>query len=698
VVRAHLRFGAGTATEEELMASTILGSLSGLLPALDVAQRPLRVTSEVAGDGLWPRTLLANDALSSPYELTLELVSRDPSLDAESMLRTRMTVLLESLGGSGYQQFHGRVASFHQLGEADGNVVYKVVLVPWLSLLALSTDCRIFQREDVRAIIAKTFTELGWSSGTDFEDRCTVTYEKRRYCVMYRETHLNFVSRLMEEEGIFYWFEHDGDREKLVLADANSSAKPHDAPLRVLTQAGKFLDDDVITTLHRQADVHPGRVRLATFDFKQPSFGLHADRAGDGPEEVYDYQGPAHFVTPEHGRHFARVRLEEQSAQRVVLAGQGNVRALRVGQRITVVGHQRAEGNGEFLVVAVSHMATTGHMRPEDEPFTYTNAFSVIPVATPYRAPRRTRKPTIHGTQTAIVTGPAGEEIWTDEFGRVTVSFHWNHRCTKDEQSSCWVRVSSPWAGKGWGGIHIPRIGQEVIVEFLEGDPDMPIITGRVYNAEQMVPYGLPANATQSGIKSRSSKGAGPANFNEIRFEDKKGAEQFYIHAEKNEDIVVENDKTEGVGRDESITIGRDRQETVGNDETLTVVNNRTRTVKANEMVTVNLMRMHNVGINETINVGAAQQVNIGGFRSTTVGAYYQENVVGWMSTTVGKTLTIDVGDEIILRTGKAVLHMKSDGTITLNGHDITTVGQGQVEVRATRDLVMRGKKIQQNS
>jgi type VI secretion system secreted protein VgrG len=686
------------------MSSTLIGSLSGLLPEFDVALRPLRVTSELAGERLLPRAFNLTDALSRPYELTVELISLDSNVDAEAMLRTRMSVLLEA-GPGITTQFHGRVSAFQQLGQADGNTVYKAVLVPWLFFLDLSMDCRIFQRDDVRAIIRKTFTELGWASGTDFEDRCTASYEPRRYCVMYRETHFNFVSRLMEEEGIFYWFEHDGDREKLILADANSSAPAYASPIRVVTQDGKFLDEDVITGLYRQADVHPGKIRLASFDFKQPSFALRSEVAGNGPEEVYDYQGPAHFVTVDHGQHFARVRLEEQAARRVILMGQGNVRGLGVGQRITVTGHQRADVNGEYLVTSATHMGQGGNLRGDDGAFDYSNAFTVIPVTTPYRAPRTARKPVVRGSQTALVVGKAGEEIWTDEFGRVKLSFHWNHRCTKNEDSSCWVRVSSPWAGKGWGGISIPRIGQEVVVEHMEGDPDMPIVTGRVYNAENPVPYDLPANATQSGMKTRSTKGAGTANFNEIRFEDKKGAEQLYIHAERNKDIMVEKDKSENVGVNETITIGQDRVETVKRDETLTVNNNRTRQVDGNETVSISLLRTHTVGINELITVGAAQEVNIGGFRSTAIGAYFMETVGGWMKTivglnqsvTVGKSMTLTAGDEVLIKTGQSSIHMKSDGTITISGKDIVTKASGEITSKSAGVTSLRAERITQN-
>ncbi|MCU0625006.1 MAG: type VI secretion system tip protein VgrG [Gemmatimonadaceae bacterium] len=666
----------------------------------------MRVQCEVHGDAFLPVAAAVESELSSPYTVTLELASRNGRVDAPAMLRKRMTLFVAANGMPGTEhRYHGRVASFEQLGQQDGVTRYRAVLVPWLSLTDLSTDCRIFQREDVRAIVAKTFSDLGWAAGTDFEDRCTGSYLPRRFCVMYRETHFNFVSRLLEEEGIWYWFEHDGDREKLVLADDNAQAPALDTPVRVVTQDGRFMEEDVVTALYRSAGIHPTRVRLASYDFKQPSFGLSGSAGEGAGEEVYDYGGPAHFEDPGRGEQLARIRREELAAHEVIVTGSGTVRALVPGQRIVVVGHDRADVNRAYLVTRVSVTASGGNLRDADGAFTYTNTFGLIPDDVPFRAARRARRPMVHGTQTALVVGKAGEEIWTNEHAQVKLSFPWNHRCTKDENASCWIRVASPWAGKGWGGIHIPRMGQEVVVEFQEGNPDLPLVTGRVYNAENPPPYGLPANATQSGIKSRSSKGAGPANFNEIRFEDKKGSELVYFHAEKDEHSEVENDKQENVGRDEAITIGRDRTENVGNDETLTVVNNRTRNVGVNETVTVGMMRFHNVGVNEMINVGGAQEVSIGGFRNTAVGGFYNEIITGWMKTTVlqsqttkvSENITIDAGKQITLVCGASSISMQADGTITIKGKTLITDSSGRTQMHAGGQMALRGSRITQN-
>jgi type VI secretion system secreted protein VgrG len=368
------------------------------------------------------------------------------------------------------------------------------------------------------------------------------------------------------------------------------------------------------------------------------------------------------------------------------------------------------------VITNVNHSARqAGDYRSNGGDFDYSNSFNCIPAALPFRPQRWTPKPVVQGTQTAVVVGPAGEEIFTDKYGRIKVQFHWDRQGKNNADSSCWVRVGTPLAGKQWGMVHIPRIEQEVIVDFLEGDPDQPIIIGSVYNAKEMPPYALPANKTQTGIKSRSSLGGTPDNFNEIRFEDKKGQEQVYVHAEKNEDIVVENDKTENVGHDETITISNDRTETVLGHETLSVAKNRTRTVNLNEIVTVGLTRTHTVGVNEMINIGAAQEVTVGAMRAltvginqaTTIGRNLNENIgsdqsvsigsdlmekigsnhkisVGKDNTVdVGKKLTVTVGDQIVFKTGQSSITMKKDGTILIKGKAITVDAMQKIEEKA---------------
>lgn len=478
------------------------------------------------------------------------------------------------------------------------------------------------------------------------------------------------------------------------------------------SERGSFASEDEITSLNLERSVHIAKVTLNDYDYLHPSLNLVSTASGETGEEIYDY--PGRYSELGDGRRYAQLILEEGESGGHLVTGEGNCRAFQSGFRFDLEDHYRDDVNQSYLLLHLRHSGEAGdYLTWDSAGFEYACQFLAMPYSSSFRAQRRSPIPRIHGSQTALVVGKSGEEIWTDEHGRVKVQFYWDRLGAKDENSSCWVRVSTAWAGKGWGSIHIPRIGQEVIVEFLEGDPDRPIITGRVYNADQTVPYSLPANQTQSGLKSRSTKDGGGDNFNEIRMEDKKGSEQLYIHAEKDKVVVVENDRTETVGNDETIDIGNDRTETVGNDETITIMANRTETVHKNESITVYLNRTRKVGINEAVAVAAAQEVTVGAERIVSVGLNQTTNIgkdlsesvggdashsVGKSRTTeigkddklkVGKKLLIEAGDEITIKTGKASIVMKKDGTVNISGKDIT--------VKASGNIVMKGKKILQN-
>jgi len=366
------------------------------------------------------------------------------------------------------------------------------------------------------------------------------------------------------------------------------------------------------------------------------------------------------------------------------------------------------------MLLELRHAGRAGDYRSwESAPFDYRNDFLAIPYSVPYRPLRVTPKPRIWGTQTALVVGKSGEEIWTDKDGRVKLQFYWDRLGKKDENSSCWVRVSSLWAGKNWGAIHIPRLGQEVVVGFLEGDPDFPVVIGRLYNSEQVPPYGLPGNQTQSGIKSRSSKGGGTDNFNEIRFEDKKGGEELYIHAEKDKRVMVEHDRTESVGRNENITIGNDRTEGVGKNENITIGANRTESVGKDESVSVTKNqslevgenRSRSVGKDESVSVSKNQTLDIGQNRTETVakneevsvGENRTHNVAKNDALTVGKKLLIDVGDEITIKTGDASITMKKNGDIQIKGKEIKVVGSGKIGIKADSEVNIKGSKVTNN-
>ncbi|HZN23834.1 MAG TPA: type VI secretion system tip protein TssI/VgrG, partial [Burkholderiales bacterium] len=627
-------------------------------------KRPIAVTSPLGEDVLRLRSMTVTEHLGRLTECNLDLISDNFSVKTDDLLGQKMTVKLELQNGE-TRYFNGHVSRFSQ-AEGDGRLaVYRVNLQSWLWFLTRTSDCRIFQEKTVPDIIKSIFREHGF---TDFDESLSRKYRPWVYCVQYRETDFNFVSRLMEQEGIYYFIKHDKGKHTVVLCDSYGAHKPiAGSPIvympRGSTNVGRreHIADWSVTR-----EVQPGTYALKDFDFEKPRANLFVKstvsrKHTQAKHEVFDY--PGLYVKTDDGDAYARSRIEGLHAQFEQAHAVGNAHAIAVGGLFKLTGHPREDQNREYLIVSATHELRSNVYEGADtaqaEPV-YRCSFAAIESQQPYRASCLTPKPFVQGPQTAIVVGPAGDEIYTDKYGRVKVQFHWDRYGKNDENSSCWVRVAHPWAGKNWGMVAIPRIGQEVVVDFLEGDPDQPLITGRVYNADQMPPWDLPANKTQTGVLTRSSSGGAGANANAIRFEDKKGAEQLWIHAEKNQDIEVENDETHWVGHDRKKTIDNDetthvkhdRTETVDNNETITIHGNRTETVDKDETITIHQNRKETVDINETItigsnrteNVGANEVVTIALTRTHNIGAAEALNVGGARAQNVGLAESIAIG------------------------------------------------------
>lgn len=744
------------------------------------AERQIAIDTQLGSDVVVLRSVTIHEQLSQLPTIQAQLYSLKENIKFEDLLGTKVSLRLNLEQGERF--FNGYITSLAQGMNQGAYAVYEASINPWLWFLTRTADCRIFQKQTIPDIIKFVFRDLGY---TDFKEKLSQSYPVWDYCVQYRETDFNFVSRLMEQEGIYYYFQHENGKHDLVLADNYGSHQPIPAASKVTFYPPDNMPRETYFCTQWQVSkqVLPGKYVLKDFDFKRPKADLrvnhsmvHAHPIAD--YEVYDY--PGSYEQIDAGSTYVRTRLEELQTGYEQAYGQSNVRTMLAGGLFNLQEFPRTDQDREYLLTSVTHLLNEdvfeARSSAQQQPV-YTNSFTAIDSKVPFRPTRLTPKPHIRGPQTAIVVGPAGEEIYTDEFGRVKLQFHWDRYGKSDENSSCWVRVSQVWAGKNWGAIHIPRIGQEVVVEFLEGDPDRPIITGRVYNGEQIVPYGLPANKTQSGIKSRSSKGGTGANFNEIRMEDKKGQEQLYVHAEKNQDNIVENDETTFVGHDrtekvvhdEKIDIGNNRTETVGVNETITIGNNRTETVGANETISIGVNRTETVGANETISIGssrsvtigmnktetiainkaetigAAKELTIGGLYQVTVGAVMNESVAAAKSQQVGaskstnvagavtesygssqttnvaqdhsetigksqsisigqdqsisagKKIAISAGDQLSITVGSASLLMKKDGTIQINGKNITVKGSGKINVKADGNITMKGQKILEN-
>jgi type VI secretion system secreted protein VgrG len=540
------------------------------MPATQI-DRPFRIKTPLGDDALLLDRFDGYERLSEPFRFVLRLLSPDPNIDMQALL-TKPAVVSFNLSEESERHVHGHIRNIKLLeyGE-DGMAAYEAEIVPWLWFLHYFSDCRIFQNKTVPNIIEQVFKDRGFS---DYHLKLQGSFPQREYVVQYRETDFNFVSRLLEDEGIFYYFEQSQDKHTLVLANDKSATLPcpNKQQARYLAATGSNQPEDTVISLETEFRMHTGTASLADYDFEKPGTSLFATLAGNLRGEDYDY--PGKYKTKDDGARYARIRLEEREVALNTVRGASNCMGFECGYKFALTEHFRDSANTAYTLTALEHHARNASYRGgHQDPFEYANRFEAIPSSVPYRPPRLSRKPAIHGSQTALVVGKAGEEIWTDKYGRVKVQFFWDRQGTYDENSSCWIRVAQGWAGRRWGAIHIPRIGQEVVVSFLEGDPDRPIIAGSVYNADHMAPYALPDEQTKSALKSMSSKGGG--GFNELRFEDKKGSEQIFLHGEKDIDIRIKNERREWIGRDRHLIVARDKLEQVKRDSQLNIVRDR---------------------------------------------------------------------------------------------------------------------------
>lgn len=662
--------------------------------------RVMEISTPLGEDVLLFHRMNAREELSRLSEFQLALLSERSDINLDAIMGKNVTVKLE-LPDDKKRFFNGYVTRFAQIGTHGRYHLYHATVRPWLWFLTRTSNCRIFQEMTVPDIIKKVLDEY---SVADVKFELSGTYRVWEYCVQYRETDFNFISRLMEQEGIYYYFKHQDGRHTLTIADsytAHSAVEGYEQIAFIPNDRVARPEQEHIDDWNFSREIQPGRYVLDDFNFKTPSLDLQTKTKISRKHELADYEVfdyPGIYTVTGEGEHYVKTRLEEIHSQFEFAHAKSNARGITVGSLFKLTGHARVDQNREYLTTSASfYLEFSEYEAMEGGGSTYSCSFAAMNSAEPFRPQRITPKPFVQGPQTAMVVGPAGDEIYTDKYGRVKVQFHWDRFGKSDENSSCWMRVSHPWAGKNWGMVAIPRITQEVIVDFLEGDPDQPIITGRVYNAESMPPYELPANMTQTGVKTRSSKGGSAANFNEIRFEDKKGAEQLFIHAEKNQDIEVENDETHWVGHDRKKTIDNDetshikhdRTETVGNNEKITIGVDRTESVGSNETITIGVDRTEKVGSNETISIGAdrkedvgkSETIMIGADRDITVGASETATVALQRTHTVGINETISVGaaQEITVGAMQAIT-VGANQTVNIGAKQTIAVGADMSE------------------
>ena len=643
---------------------------------LDQSKRQIGIDTPLGANVLVLRNFTATEELGRLFQIDAELLSENFQISFPQIVGQNVTIRLETIQAA-LRFFNGHVRSFRQTGAVGRLARYHAEIVPKLWFLTRSADCRIFQNKKVPDIVKEVLQERGI---TDIEDTLTASYPQWEYCVQYRETDFNFISRLMEQEGIHYYFKHAQGTHTLVLADGDSSHPtfPGYADMSFHQEGVGVVNLQGVKEWAMTQEVQAGSYVLNDYDFEKPKTSLKApaniDRQNvEANHELYDY--PGEYDKFDDGKRYARMRIEEVQSDFEIAEGSGDVRGVAAGFKFKMNSLTRSDQIDDYLVVSsVTRAESEGFLSGggASDSGAFSCSFTAVRAKTPFHPARLTPKPIIQGAQTAVVTGPKGEEIYTDKYGRVKVQFHWDRKGKKDENTTCFIRVAEPWAGKNWAIIFTPRIGQEVVVNFLEGDPDQPLIIGSVYNGDQMPPYTLPANKTQSGVKTRSSLNGTPANFNEIRFEDKKGQEQLYIHAEKNEDIVVENNKTENVGNNEDIKIGNDRTETVGHDQSITVQNNDKLMVAMNQDITIGVKQSETIGTERTTTIGTTDTLNVGVGRTTTIGATDSLSVGGAINTTSGGVITITAGAAITITSSAAIAITAP--VITLNGRPVAPV------------------------
>lgn len=639
--------------------------------------RRIAIGTALGEDAVVLRSLRGEETLGRPFLYRAELLSAE-DLDASALLGTNATVRVSvgrDDGDAGYEPryINGYVSALEQAPDVGRFRRYFAELVPWTWFLGRRTDCRIFQNKSVPEIIKEVFRAAGFSG---FEESLTGSYEAWEYCVQYRESDLDFCQRLMEQEGIYYFFRHTDGAHKLVLCDDPSAHAAAAGAERLIFGArrradaeGRVYDDEMMSSWHPRHTVQPGVYAHRDFDFTNPSTELLARAKNpreheNGGFEVYDY--PGEYTTHARGETLASRRLEELQVECETFSGETTNRALVCGATFALEGHRTPGLNGEYLVTSASVSmqsddAEAGGGQRGGTDFS-TCAVRAIRARTGFRLRRTTQRPEIPGVQTAVVVGKPGSEITADEYGRVKVQFHWDRAAPGDETASCWVRVGQGVAGKRWGQMFLPRHGHEVLVEFLEGDPDRPIITGSVHNGANRPPYDPRKHGTISTIKTNSSKGGG--GFNEIRFEDKKGEEQLFVHAQKNLDVRVLNDRFETVMHDRHLVVENDKFEHVKHER--------------HEAVDADAFQAFGKDLHQSVN----------GKRAEFVKDSYSLKVDGDCNAKTGGDHTLGVTGELHIRADKIVLEAASgitfksggsnlvlDGNATLKGTSVTIDG-----------------------
>lgn len=644
--------------------------------------RLIAIDTPLGDDVLLLQSFVGHEGISRLFSFELELLSTGGAVDFTKIMGKNVTIAVMQADNTP-RYFNGLVSRFTQSGSDAVFSHYQMEVVPWTWMLTRQADCRIFHNKKVQDIIEQIFKNHGF---TDYKISLNGSYSAMEYCVQYRETDFNFVSRLMEQNGIFYFFKHEEKKHTMVIGDSSSAheACPGQKSAGYNLVTGGLDDEDVVNSWAIEQELRTGKYSLTDYNFKTPSASLLATETsivsvGDGSKfEIFDF--PGEYSARGEGTNFAKLRMQEEEAGHLLAHGSSVCRAFATGYKFDLEDHPHDPFNDTYILTEIQHIASVagsynGSGGGSESGGSYTNHFTCIPEDVVFRPARLTPKPFAQGPQTAMVvgkgddsdsaddddTGGDGEEIWVDKYGRVMVLFPWDRK----SDCSCWVRASQDWAGNGWGMINIPRVGQEVIVSFLEGDPDRPIITGRVYNAEQVVPYKLPDYGTRTTFKTRSTTGGSDDNYNELRFEDKTGSEQVFVRGEKDYDTRIKNDSREWIGNNQSVMVQKDRLEKVTGNESIQIGGNRTEKVTGDESIQIGGKRMEKVTGDVSLQIQGKQSEKITGDMNHNVSGNWNQKTAQNVSIQAGENMYEKSGQNYAHEAGMAI-HIKAGMTMVL--------------------------------
>lgn len=643
-------------------------------------------------------SIVGEEFVSDTFEFTLEVLSEDLDIAGDKVVGKAGTVTIN--GAKVLRHFNGFIKSL-EFAEVNSHNLrkYRLVMVPWLWFLKQTCNCRIFQEKNTKEIVTEVFSQLGFS---DFDFKAAGG-SKREYCVQYNESDFQFVSRLLEEEGISYYFVHTDSKHQMVLVDKPNAYEELEETDLEFSKGSQ--PNSQLTGWKHLHSFRKGKWSLNDYNFFEPTKNLENTTqstsrfANNSKYEHYEYPG---YYDTTAGKALVKVRLEAEESQREIVDAESSCISFYAGGKFTLAKHDTASEQGSYTIIKLTHQAKdTSFFAGEKGESSYRNQLFCVPSDIPIRPLQQHVRPVMRGPQSALVVGPAGEEIYIDEHGRIKAQFYWDREGKKDENSSCFIRVVQSWAGNQWGSSFIPRIGHEVIVDFLDGDPDRPLVTGSVYNGKNKPVY---SSKTQSGIKSRSTKGGNAQNFNEFRFEDKKGSEQVYLHAEKDFDTQVENDQTLTVDNDRTKLVKNNENSTIENDRNKAVNNNQTEKIGKDKSISVGKNHSESIGENMTITVSKSLMESIkvdytesvDKNKKSTIGGDLTESVKGNHTESVtknyvlkAKAIQITAQDEISFKVGSASILMKKNGDITIKGKKINVKGSG--------DVIVKGSNIKEN-